>query len=55
VTRDQLAEELDRMAPALSATQKRQILAAADEYAAHEIELWARSPRSQGGAGRDVA
>jgi hypothetical protein len=55
VTRPDLALKLDRIAPALSAAQRAEILACIDEYAAHEIELCARSPRSQGGAGADAA
>jgi len=40
---------------ALSATERARILALADEYGASLIEECARSPHSQGGAGRDVA
>lgn len=47
MTRDELAEEVDAITPALSASRKAQILLAADEYAAALIDVHARSPRSQ--------
>lgn len=50
MTRDRLADKLDEMG--LSATEKTLILLLADEYAAHEIDVCARSPVSQGGTGK---
>lgn len=50
MTRERLAEKLDEIG--LSATVKALILLLADEYAAHLIDDWASSPRSQGGAGK---